>query len=294
MARRHVRYGPPAPRPACRSARTRTRPSSARRRPASHRRWRRGRVRRRPTRSPDRAPRKRRRPPRPGTACTRGCDRHRLPAKRFRAADSHLDHRQDGCYADAADHEQRVVLGDAEIERVAGTLEDQGVAYVETSLRLDRTAAAIGDPAHGDAVIGAAPGRTAERILPPSARGQRDVDVRAGRPGWEQSAVGLGERQRNDIGGNEFAFGDHRGLCPSHRPHPGRRPPRGQGESAEQRAHTPQRRGEAIVVAPAVQVGWPTRSRCSLLPNVEARQQPDHRRADSAHRVADPGFRGDR
>ena len=140
-----------------------------------------------------------------------------------------LDHRQHGCHTDAADHEQRVVLGRAEIERIAGTLERQRVTRVESLVHLDRTATAVGDPAHGDAVVRAAPGRTTQRVLPPSARGQRDVDVRAGRPGWEQSAVGIGQRQGDHVGGDELSLGDHRRLCTRHRPHPRRRPPRRRG-----------------------------------------------------------------
>ena len=165
------------------------------------------------------------------------------------------DHGQDRCHADAADHEQHLALIGDEVERVAGAFELDRVAHVEGVVHFDRAAAAVGDPTHRDAVVGAPPGRTAQRVLAAAARSQPDIDVRAGSPGRQQSALRVGERQRDDVGREKFALGDHRGVGPLHRHDPRRIPPRRRGQTAEEGAHSPQRGVEAVAFAATVQVG---------------------------------------
>ena len=168
-----------------------------------------------------------------------------------------VQHWQNGRHPDAADHEQHLTLGRAQIERVARALEDQGVAGAVSLVHLDGTATAVGDPADGDAIVRAASGRTAQRVLPASARRQLNVDVPAGRPGRKQTTVRVSHRQRDHVGGDEFALGDHRGLCPPHRLYPRGLPARGRGESAQQDADAPHRGAQAIAVAPTVQIRGP-------------------------------------
>jgi len=170
---------------------------------------------------------------------------------------SHPDHRQNGRHADAADDEQHLALGHAQVERVAGAFEHQGVTGVVSVMHLDGTATAVGNPAHGDAVVRAPSGRTAQRVLPASTRRQLNVDMPAGRPGGQQSAVRVGQRQCDHVGGDELALGNHRILCAPHRLYPRRLPPRGGGESPQHHADAPQQGAEAVAVAATVQVHRP-------------------------------------
>src|ERR1700738_1555158 len=145
----------------------------------------------------------------------------------------------------------------AEIERVAWTFEDQRVADVERIVHLDRTAAAVSDSAYRDAVVGAPPGRTAQRVLATTARRQLDVDVPARRPRRKQSAIRVGKRQCDHIRGDELAFSDDGGGRTPHRHNPRRFPSSARCDPAERSAQAPQCRVETISLTATVDVGWP-------------------------------------
>lgn len=138
-----------------------------------------------------------------------------------------------GVTPDTADHEKHVTLGQTEMEGVAGTFELARVTYVEGLVHLDRTAAAVRDSANGDPVVRTPSGHTAQRVLSAPPRGQLHVDVPTGRPGREQSATGVSQRQRHHVGSDQLALGNHRGIRAPHRLHPRRFPPRGRAQSSQ-------------------------------------------------------------